>query len=198
MNCTIPVKILTCDYHVTEELSDSEDSDTDSLNMEVKNGLTLESKSEVLAQTITNGFAQVNHHKCHENVFVPSFACSIEEISIFAYDSKNDFLACRHDGNLILVDPVDHCIPLFSLVYIWMYMNFALFMKPSDRLKIKKSNFHKIAPVQQYIENAKCGVSGFCHRDSIPRHGFMQSVSAGKRKRSGTSEKCDDSEEIDD
>ncbi|XP_033744653.1 uncharacterized protein LOC117330468 [Pecten maximus] len=190
VNQTVPVKVLSEEPHdlsVDEEQldqSDSEDSYDSITATRTPFYQRTDPISEVLAMTITNGFAQVNENNSLTNFLIPSIACSIEDVMVFTYDSQNDLLACIPEHFRLWSRTDKHHFDISSIVRIWLYLNFRTFMRPSilESFVIEKSNFHKIAPLRHYQQYSKCGVIDFSSKDKTPR--VRETQSARKRRHS--------------
>ena len=106
--------------------------------------LSLNSKvlDQVIAQTITNGFSQVNMTKALSGWLIPTFGCTTEYISLFLYDPKNDILLqCL---NLFPIWTTEGKLNIETVVQVWMYLNFTIFTRKNftEEYILNRSKFH--------------------------------------------------------
>lgn len=120
---------------------------------------------QLIAQTITNSFAQVNENKQLSQFLIPSFGCFNNQIVIFGYDSENDVLVKKIDPIVLWTesDNVWH-LSISAIVQIWMYIYFPLLMLPSLAKGYDnniQSNFHKCHTINFFRKYSKCHTNGF-------------------------------------
>ncbi|XP_069122928.1 uncharacterized protein [Argopecten irradians] len=120
---------------------------------------------QLIAQTITNSFAQVNENKQLSQFLIPSFGCFNNQIVIFGYDSENDVLVKKIDPIVLWTesDNVWH-LSISAIVQIWMYIYFPLLMLPSLAKRYDnniQSNFHKCHTINFFRKYSKCHTNGF-------------------------------------
>ncbi|XP_021371990.1 uncharacterized protein LOC110462378 isoform X2 [Mizuhopecten yessoensis] len=144
-----------------------------SLNIETKkNDLAMKQPlCQLIAQTITNSFAQVNENKQLSQFLIPSFGCSNNQIVIFGYDSENDVLVKKVDPILLWTgaDNIWH-LSVSAVVQIWMYMHFPLLMLPSLANQYDtniRSNFHSSHTIEFFRKYSKCQTKGFPHEGGV-------------------------------
>ncbi|XP_033746275.1 uncharacterized protein LOC117331579 [Pecten maximus] len=140
-----------------------------SLNVEVKR--YEQPHCQLIAQTITNSFAQVNENKRLSEFLIPSFGCCNNEIVIFGYDCENDVLVKKIDP-IALWTEVDDVwqLSISAIVQIWMYIHFPLMMLPSLAKSYDnniQSNFHKCHTIKLFRKYSKCHIKGFSHERSV-------------------------------
>lgn len=133
--------------------NDNEEKETQSQQMSKSSSsvsLCIEGKAknnvidQVIPQTITNAFSQVNKTPALSGWLIPTFGCALDHVIALFYDPKND----------VLLQCVDK-IPIWgskglyfpSIVQIWMFLNFTVFTFKdlADDYKLKRCNFHVLA-----------------------------------------------------
>ncbi|OWF42426.1 hypothetical protein KP79_PYT24213 [Mizuhopecten yessoensis] len=103
---------------------------------------------QILAEAITNGFAQVNMNRGSLSHFlIPTFGATPEHVTICLYDPENDYLLhiqeqlplFFHSG--LITDQLDEV----TVIIIWLFLNFTLFTKEniSSFIDLEKSGLHK-------------------------------------------------------
>ncbi|XP_033752299.1 uncharacterized protein LOC117336057 isoform X1 [Pecten maximus] len=102
--------------------------------------------NKVLAEAITNSFAQVNiHEKTLSHFLIPTFGATSEHITICLYDSENDYLLHIKD-ELLLWKPIGVAkqLNVRTLVVIWLFLNFSIFThkKLHTLINLDKSGLH--------------------------------------------------------
>ncbi|XP_069131533.1 uncharacterized protein [Argopecten irradians] len=124
-----------------------------------------QSYSCLIAQTVTNGFAQVNTSAELSGLPIPSFGCCPKQISIYLYDCKNDILLKSLPLTIFKFGQLDSS----TVVMVWLYLNFSLFMNKhvSNLPSLRKANFLKKKWVEYLYSNVQCGLSSF---PSPPEH----------------------------
>ncbi|XP_033727920.1 uncharacterized protein LOC117317282 [Pecten maximus] len=169
----IPVKIWKeIPEIITDECEEDNDSISDSVSLSgcptcssesdfYKHNMDNKSQlCQLIAQTITNSFAQVNKNKQLSPYIIPSFGCSNNRMIIFGYDSEGDVMVKKIDPILLwtCTDNIWH-LSVSAVVQIWMYIHFQLLMLPSiaERFETNiKSNFHRMHTIQCFRKYAKC------------------------------------------
>lgn len=121
--------------------NDNEEKETQSQQMSKSSSSVID---QVIAQTITNAFSQVNKTPALSGWLIPTFGCALDHVIALFYDPKND----------VLLQCVDK-IPIWgskglyfpSIVQIWMFLNFTVFTFKdlADDYELKRSNFHVLA-----------------------------------------------------
>ncbi|XP_033760844.1 uncharacterized protein LOC117342734 [Pecten maximus] len=101
---------------------------------------------QIVAETVTNGFAQVNMDNLLSGLFIPTIGCTAGHASIFLYDPENDILL--QAGELLQlwhVSPSERLLSVFSIVCLWLFLNFKTFSVKNlkDKVKLDKSRFHE-------------------------------------------------------
>jgi hypothetical protein len=99
---------------------------------------------QIIAEAITNAFTQVNNNKALSGWPIPSVGCTLDHITVFLYDPKNDVLLQLAHQLPIWGKPNE--ISLKTVVHIWMLLNFTVFMHKNiaDEYKFESSNFHHL------------------------------------------------------
>ncbi|OWF52111.1 uncharacterized protein LOC110448197 [Mizuhopecten yessoensis] len=130
-------KANQCDICVKEELTE-------------KPGALLDEKflKQILAEAITNSFAQANMQKEPLSHFlIPTFGASSEEVSLCLYDSVNDHLLHIIQPLRLWSDDLDRELELDwqAIVVIWLFLNFDVFMKKDlhASISLEKSGLHE-------------------------------------------------------
>lgn len=114
--------------------------------------------SQLIAQTITNSFAQVNKNKALSGLPIPSFGCTSTKISIYSYDCENDILLKSLPLSLFELGKVN----LSTVVIIWLYLHFFLFMNKNIANKkpaLSKANFLQnelVKPLYSKVQACIC------------------------------------------
>lgn len=123
-----------------------------SLCIEVKHGrhnkgclLNMNVIDQIIAETITNAFAQINLTKALTGWAIPTLGCTIDQVVAFLYDPKNDVLLQSMD--LISCWRAEKTLDLTAVIFVWMLLNFPIFMckNLADQYEFDSSNFHKLA-----------------------------------------------------
>jgi hypothetical protein len=102
---------------------------------------------QIIAETITNAFTQVNNSKTLTGWLIPSFGCTQDHITVLLYDPKNDVLLTLA-SQLHIWDEINVAeMSLKTVVYIWMILNFTVFMHKNiaNEYRFNSSNFHNLA-----------------------------------------------------
>jgi hypothetical protein len=100
---------------------------------------------QVIAQTITNAFSQVNKTPALSGWLIPTFGCTLDNVIVLFYDPKNDvLLQCVHK---IPIWGRRDCFYIPSIVQIWILLNFTVFTFKdlADDYELNSSNFHGLA-----------------------------------------------------
>lgn len=109
-----------------------------------KNGIMDCSVSkQIIAQTITNAFAELNENKELSGWLIPTFGCTKDDLVVFLYDPKNDvLLQCESEIPIW----VGNTLSLNAIIQVWMLLNFPIFTKKNlaDNYEMEKSNFHNL------------------------------------------------------
>ncbi|XP_078329218.1 uncharacterized protein LOC111115785 [Crassostrea virginica] len=130
----------------------SRSSSSESLCTEVKHGrhnkrslLNMNVIDQIIAETITNAFAQINLTKALTGWLIPTFGCTVDQVVAFMYDPKSDVLVQSMD--IISCWRAEKTLDLTTVVFIWMLLNFPIFMckNLADQYEFDRSNFHKLA-----------------------------------------------------
>lgn len=116
---TIPVAVLQDIEHEDHSKDDEETCTYERQNDAFKP--TKSGNNQLIAQTITNAFAQANKNELLSGIPIPAFGITPDKLYIFAYDCKNDVLLKKVDG-LRIFDST-------TIVMLWLYLNFSIFMK---------------------------------------------------------------------
>ena len=119
--------------------------------------LNLYNLDQIIAEAITNGFAQVNQNVTMSGWLIPTFACTFEHIVVFLYDSVNDVLLQTMTPTPLWSQP--DVLNIDAIVEIWMYLNFSLFSNPNlaEEFEFVKSRFHECASEKLvYYKQAVC------------------------------------------
>ncbi|XP_033729440.1 uncharacterized protein LOC117318578 isoform X2 [Pecten maximus] len=103
---------------------------------------------QILAQTITNGFAQVNiRGNSLSHFLIPTFGATSEYITICLYDPVNDFLLhISEQLSLWRYFPTGESeINVDTIVIVWLFLNFTVFTCKSlhSFIGLKKSGLHR-------------------------------------------------------
>ena len=100
---------------------------------------------QIIAETITNAFAQINLTKALTGWLIPTFGCTVDQVVAFMYDPKSDVLLQSMD--IISCWRAEKTLDLTTVVFIWMLLNFPIFMckNLADQYEFDRSNFHKLA-----------------------------------------------------
>lgn len=123
-----------------------------SLCIEVKHGrhnkgclLNMNVIDQIIAETITNAFAQINLTKALTGWAIPTLGCTIDQVVAFLYDPKNDVLLQSMD--LISCWRAEKTLDLTAVIFVWMLLNFPILMckNLADQYEFDSSNFHKLA-----------------------------------------------------
>ncbi|OWF51278.1 uncharacterized protein LOC110449376 [Mizuhopecten yessoensis] len=125
--------------------------------------------SRLIAETITNAFAQVNTNDSLAGLPIPTFGCAPRQISVYLYDCKNDVLL-KKTLPLHLFKRKDSAS---AVVMLWLYMNFQLFMKRdvtdieahSDLSDFQAQFCSSDANIQEIYAKVKSGFTGCAHPD---------------------------------
>ena len=145
-----------------ERSSDSEKSaherrDSEQNKSKAEALLNLYNLDQIIAEAITNGFAQVNQNATMSGWLIPTFACTFEHIVVFLYDSVNDVLLQTMTPTPLWSQP--DVLNIDVIVEIWMYLNFSLFSNPNlaEEFEFVKSRFHECASEKLvYYKQAVC------------------------------------------
>ncbi|XP_069104568.1 uncharacterized protein [Argopecten irradians] len=106
----------------------------------------LRTLDQLVSETVTNAFTQVNMDDGLTGLFIPTIGCTAEHASVFLYDPVNDILL--QSGELLQlwhVTPSETLISVFSTVVLWLFLNFETFGVEDlhDKVKLDKSRFHE-------------------------------------------------------
>lgn len=100
---------------------------------------------QLIAETITNAFSQMNLTKSLTGWPIPTIGCTVDQVVVFMYDPNNDVL-------LQSMEPIscwqtEKILDLTTIIFIWMMLNFPIFMckNLADDYEFDVSNFHKLA-----------------------------------------------------
>ncbi|XP_033728989.1 uncharacterized protein LOC117318099 [Pecten maximus] len=128
INGVLPLTVLEDEDNTFKfEEQDLKWSSTDDMKKDISE-LSLKHKtfkSQLIAETITNAFAQTNANVDLLGLPIPAFGCTPDKICVYSYDCKNDILLKKMD---ILKIDEEHLTAL-TIVKIWLYLNFSLFMR---------------------------------------------------------------------
>ncbi|XP_069119722.1 uncharacterized protein [Argopecten irradians] len=105
---------------------------------------------QIFAQTITNGFAQVNRKRSALSHFlIPTFGVTSDSISICLYDPDNDCLLHVRE-QLMLWCPGQ--LNLTTIIVIWLFLNFTTFTQKNlaGVVDLDRSGLH--LSLQQHLE----------------------------------------------
>lgn len=126
------------------ENDDNEEGDTLNMTSQHKEDKSMKAMDQLIAQTITNAFSQVNKTPALSGWLIPTIGCTLDHVTALFYDPKND----------VLLQSVDR-IPIWgfnglhipSIVQIWMFLNFTVFTSKdlADAYELNRSNFHSHA-----------------------------------------------------
>ncbi|XP_033757747.1 uncharacterized protein LOC117340080 [Pecten maximus] len=131
--------------------------------------------SRLMAQTITNAFAQVNQNEQLAGLAVPAFGCTPSNLMFYAYDCKNDVLLRKIFG----VNFVHKQSLAEAAVLVWLHLNFTVFMKEDvtsieahPELENFKSKFCINDSIRSWYKNVKVGekVTGLKHSSRNETH----------------------------
>lgn len=174
VNHKIPVKVWkevtdVCTAGLDRDSDESSDSETDESPGSTYSSDIMSMKQplcQLIAQTITNSFAQVNQNKQLSNFLIPAFGCSNKQVVIFGYDSENDILVKKIDPILLWTGTDDDRwhLSVSAVVHIWMYIHFQLLMIPSLTKRCEtniQSNFHKCNTVELFRRYSRCHTKQF-------------------------------------
>ncbi|XP_069113754.1 uncharacterized protein [Argopecten irradians] len=135
--------------------------------------------SQIMAQTITNGFAQTNKNELLAGIPVPTFGCTPSKIMFYAYDCKSDILLQRLFG----VDFVGTHSLSKAAVLVWLYLNFTLFMKKDvtniethPELKNFQANFCSDELIRSSYNHVKAGVKVTAFQNSSKNETHVELV----------------------
>ncbi|XP_021361986.1 uncharacterized protein LOC110455888 isoform X2 [Mizuhopecten yessoensis] len=135
--------------------------------------------SQVIAETITNSFAQVNKHPSLSGLPIPAFGCTPGQILVFAYDSHNDMLLKKMVDMKLFHEDVSAA----TIVMLWLYINFTSFMKRDITDTVRKpylsefkAEFCSSRSVVSCYKKAACGIVGFHHASNWPKLNFYSSA----------------------
>ncbi|XP_033731067.1 uncharacterized protein LOC117320616 [Pecten maximus] len=157
----LPVAILD----VGESTADQEDeAEEGCVHDKQKSGT-----SQLIAETITNAFAQVNSNNDHSGLPIPAFGCTPKQLSVCLYDCKNDVLLKK----IIPLHLFKKTDSVSTVIMIWLYMNFRLFMRRdvtdlnahSDLSEYQAQFFATDANIQEFYSKVKLGFTGCKHPD---------------------------------
>lgn len=100
---------------------------------------------QLIAETITNAFSQMNSTKALTGWPIPTIVCTIDHVVVFMYDPNNDVL-------LQSMEPcscwqTEKILDLTTVIFIWLMLNFSIFMCKNlvNEYEFDTSNFHKLA-----------------------------------------------------
>lgn len=100
---------------------------------------------QLIAETITNAFSQMNSTKALTGWPIPTIGCTIDHVVVFMYDPNNDVL-------LQSMEPcscwqTEKILDLTTVIFIWLMLNFPIFMCKNlvNEYEFDTSNFHKLA-----------------------------------------------------
>jgi hypothetical protein len=157
--------------HVDEKKND--ETKNISLCVEVKSRKTsmlhFDVFDQIIAEAITNAFTQVNNSKALSGWLIPSFGCTLDHITVFLYDPKNDILL-QLAAQLPIWDKITE-MSVKTIVHIWMLLNFTVFMHKniSDEYKFNCSNFHHLTGIllKEYwnLQSGEAFSTGFSYND---------------------------------
>ncbi|OPL21144.1 hypothetical protein AM593_05912, partial [Mytilus galloprovincialis] len=102
------------------------------------------------AQTITNAFYQVKQNPKLQNLCIPSFLASDNNVRIIMYNCEQDRLYISEDMYLFNT-LCDHGLNVGTIVSIWLALNFEHFQSKVDEgdltaIALKKSSFQEKLP----------------------------------------------------
>ncbi|KAK3096040.1 hypothetical protein FSP39_022360 [Pinctada imbricata] len=103
--------------------------------------LSMNTVDQIMAETITNAFAQINANSVLKGLMIPSFGCTQDHVVIFLYDPENDILL---QTNLINLFEVPGQLSVSAIIEVWMFLNFAELLKPdlAKKYKFESAKFH--------------------------------------------------------
>ncbi|XP_069131447.1 uncharacterized protein [Argopecten irradians] len=133
--------------------------------------LDLHTIDKVVAEAITNSFAQVNTKKSLDDLFIPTFSCSSDCVSVFLYHPTKDILLESTDLlNLWNVTFTENLLSLHTVVWLWLFLNFTTFMVSGTQLeenvKLDKSKFHEYMKDRlKFYQNLETGMP-FCVKEA--------------------------------
>lgn len=136
---------------------DTEEGDTLNMTSQHKEDKSMKEMDQLIAQTITNAFSQVNKTPALSGWLIPTIGCTLDHVTALFYDPEND----------VLLQSVDR-IPIWgfnglyipSIVQIWMFLNFTFFTFKdlADIYELNRSNFHSHAKNRlKDFRKMKCG-----------------------------------------
>ncbi|KAJ8321691.1 hypothetical protein KUTeg_000162, partial [Tegillarca granosa] len=99
---------------------------------------------QIVSETITNAFAQVNMNNCLEGWLIQTFGCTSDFAYVFLYDPVNDLL--MHSCPLLDLWPSPGTLNMRSVITLWLFLNFSTFISKnlSEKFYLSESGFHKI------------------------------------------------------
>ncbi|XP_021355713.1 uncharacterized protein LOC110451829 [Mizuhopecten yessoensis] len=102
---------------------------------------------QILAEAITNGFAQVNMNSTALSHFlIPTFGTTSEHVTICLYDSENDYLLhIQEHLELWCPGEMSDQLNVMTIVVIWLFLNFVTFTqkKLHNVVDLDKSGLHQ-------------------------------------------------------
>ncbi|KAK3101793.1 hypothetical protein FSP39_006414 [Pinctada imbricata] len=110
--------------------------------------LSMSIVDQIIAEAITNAFAQVNANSLLKGLMIPSFGCTQDHIVVFLYDPENDILL---QTNLINLFEVPGELSVVAIIEIWMYLNFAVLFKHDIAKKYKFESAKFRESVKDYL-----------------------------------------------
>lgn len=129
INGTIPLKILEDEENTSRFQETAEQGQTgtnyggsDIDEIRYKKRIY---KSQLIAETITNAFAQTNVNTDLLGLPIPAFGCLLDKIYVYSYDCRSDILLKKI--NVLKIDE-ENLTPV-TIVKIWLYIHFSLFMR---------------------------------------------------------------------
>ncbi|XP_033748236.1 uncharacterized protein LOC117333188 [Pecten maximus] len=106
---------------------------------------------QILAEAITNGFAQVNRNKSTLSHFlIPTIGATSDHVSICLYDPESDCLL--HIKKQLKLWLPDGRLNIINITIIWLFLNFTIFTRRqlAAELNIDKSGLHM--DLQEHLE----------------------------------------------
>ncbi|OWF43894.1 hypothetical protein KP79_PYT23765 [Mizuhopecten yessoensis] len=102
--------------------------------------------NQILAEAITNGFAQVNENKSTLSHFtIPTFGATSDHVTICLYDPENDCLLHIDDELELWLDKdIRRNLDPETIIIIWLFLNFTVLTKNILAApKLHKSGFQE-------------------------------------------------------
>ncbi|XP_033752414.1 uncharacterized protein LOC117336140 [Pecten maximus] len=122
-----------------------ETNDSCDICEEVETLTDLKVLKQILAEAVTNGFAQVNKDKnTLSHLLIPTFGATADHVSICLYDPESDCLLHSNEELDLWYSKEAGKLNVNTIIVIWLFLNFTIFTKKqvAALLDLDKSGIH--------------------------------------------------------